>query len=81
MSRDLFAHGTPAGDFHTWVSPTSEDCSHCECCSKRLCRSAIEKNTACHLEGRNSDYDLIACPCWRRDSTARRALAEDGESA
>jgi len=75
MSGDPFAHGMPAGHFHTWVSPPSEECPHCECCSKRLCEIAIAKDTACHWEGaRNSPYDLSECPCWRAGSAARAAL-------
>ncbi len=75
---DPFAHGTPVGDHHMWVSPSSGDpCPYCECCTARLCRRAIDKDTACHWEGsQSSDYDLSKCPCWPAGSAARTALKE-----
>lgn len=69
---DPFAHGTPAGDYHTWVRPPSEPCPNCPCCSKLLCEVAIANDaageiaSACHLVARgSSDYDLSLCPCSR----------------
>ncbi len=68
---DPYAHGTPAGDDHTWVRPTGAPCPHCHCCSAVLCQTAIGKGTACHWEGDGADYDLALCPCWRTNSAAR----------
>ncbi len=77
MSFDPFAHGTPVGDYHSWVSPPSVECPHCPCCSKRLCEQAIKKDSACHWEGRGDVSALADCPCWRANSAARLALRED----
>lgn len=73
---DPFAHGTPAGDYHTWVKPQRPPCPHCPCCTEALCRLAVEKSSACHWEALSSDYDLVKCPCWQRNSTARAAFTE-----
>lgn len=81
MFADPYAHGTPAGDYHTWVKPAGEPCPHCECCTKALCRVAVEQLSACHLRGGESSYDLVVCPCWRRSSPERALiLAELSET-
>lgn len=63
----------PPDDFHTWARPASEPCPDCDCCSKRLCQLAIERDAAgemdgaCHmLSDASADFDLSECPCWRR---------------
>lgn len=63
----------PPDDFHTWAKPAPEPCPDCECCSDRLCRQAIQKDTACHWEG-TGDH-LADCPCWRQGSKARARIA------
>jgi len=63
-----------ADDFHIWVRP-SAPCPTCVCCSRALCERAIERNSACHLEGGGSAYDLSKCPCWRESARARLNLA------
>lgn len=79
---DPFAHGTPVGDHHMWVSPAAGDpCPHCDCCTKRLCARAIKRGTACHWEAAAGDVLAVSdCPCWRPGSSARSAtiLTEDG---
>lgn len=67
-----------AGDSHRWERPASTPCPDCECCSYALCQRAIAKDTACHWEGSSGDFDVSRCPCWLKDSWARRRLAEDG---
>lgn len=62
-----------AGDFHQWVRPVSEPCEHCECCSAALCQRAVERDSACHWEGRSGDFDLARCPCWTLGSPLRAA--------
>lgn len=59
----------PPDDYHTWARPAGAPCPDCECCTDRLCGTAIEKNTACHWEGRGDR--LADCPCWLKGSTAR----------
>lgn len=54
-----------AGDYHSWVRPESPPCPGCDCCAARLCEQAVAKNSACHLVGGASDFDLSQCPCWR----------------
>lgn len=71
---DPFAHGTPAGDDHTWVKPANPPCPHCKCCTEALCRRAVEKRTACHWEGKG-DFDLADCPCWRSGTPGFIALS------
>jgi hypothetical protein len=61
----------PPDDFHTWARPESEACPDCDCCSRRLCQQARDRDAAghidgaCHLLGQSADYDLAQCPCWR----------------
>jgi hypothetical protein len=64
MTTDPFAHGTPVGDHHTWVRHQNPPCPYCECCTEALCRRAVERDSACHLEG-SGDFQLADCPCWR----------------
>jgi hypothetical protein len=61
----------PVGDHHSWAIPASEPCPDCECCSRRLCERAREKNSACHWEATGSDFDLSKCPCWRTVATVQ----------
>lgn len=64
-----------AGDHHRWVRPAADPCPDCVCCSARLCKRAITRDSACHLEGaRGGDYDPSKCPCWQRGSAARVRL-------
>lgn len=67
-----------AGDYHHWERPASPPCPDCVCCSAALCARAIERDTACHLEGSSPDYDLSRCPCWRQ-ANADRLREEHGE--
>lgn len=67
----------PPDDFHTWARPAPPECPDCGCCSERLCRKAIEDNSACHWLGRSEDFELSKCPCWRPDSPARVRLAAE----
>lgn len=68
---DLFAHGTPAGDDHTGVSPSSPDCPNCPCCTVTLCTRAVERHTICAaIVGAGSDVmDVNGCPCSRIEAT------------
>lgn len=65
---DPFAHGTPAGDHHTWVKPPSPDCPDCSCCTLALCSTAAERHTYCSaLVGAGPDVmDVVGCPCSAR---------------
>jgi hypothetical protein len=55
----------PPDDYHVWAKPAPEPCPDCDCCSRRLCATALEENTACHFLGKSADFDLAFCPCWR----------------
>ncbi len=65
MSTDPFAHGTPVGDDHTWVDPGQIFCPDCECCTIRLCRTAVERGRTCDEVGDSGPgvMDLRGCPC------------------
>lgn len=57
---DPYAHGTPAGDHHTWVDPGRPDCPNCVCCLVRLCQTAQERGVPC------TDLTILEtadCPC------------------
>lgn len=61
---------------HVWVTPPSEPCPDCPCCSKRLCERALDRDAACHWEGGQSHgYDLRWCPCWHREEKGRARAA------
>jgi hypothetical protein len=73
MTADPFADGMPAGDDHHWERARSADCPHCPCCTEALCDKAIDLEGACHHFGTGSGYDLSQCPCWLKNSAARKA--------
>lgn len=68
-----------AGDHDRWERPANPPCPDCLCCSSVLCKTAIEKDSACHFEGTSADYDLSNCPCWRQEN-ARRLQEDHGET-
>lgn len=69
MPTDPFAHGTPAGDHHTWIDPGRLPCPDCPCCTVNLCTTAAERGRTCAEVGgqygppRAGYHDLRGCPC------------------
>lgn len=64
MMTDPFAHGTPAGDFHTWIKPEAEPCPDCPCCSARLCEAGRQNALGCALLCDGNDWSTVRdCPC------------------
>ncbi|GAA4626701.1 hypothetical protein GCM10023196_036010 [Actinoallomurus vinaceus] len=60
---DRIMHGTPAGDFHTWVDPSAGPCPNCECCTERLCERGRKHAFGC-LGVATSGRELVRdCPC------------------
>lgn len=74
---DPFAHGTPVGDYHSWVLPSSPACPDCECCTKALCDQARDRGRPCDWLARGGPdlRDMSRCPCSALP-VLRRALAE-----
>ena len=61
---DLFAHGTPAGDFHTWIKPEPPACPNCSCCSERLCELGRQHAFGCGAVACAEDWVTVrGCPC------------------
>lgn len=64
---DPFAHGMPAGDYHSWVKPPSPNCPDCECCTSALCSRATSGGVPCWVlvNGRPTDgvMDVSGCQC------------------
>lgn len=63
--NDPYAHGTPAGDHHTWVDPGQRDCPNCPCCTVRLCRTAAQAAQTCSqfVASLVGTTDVSGCPC------------------
>ena len=61
---DPFAHGTPAGDDHTWVDPGQLPCPNCSCCLRRLCDTAREAELPCsRIVAPGPGVAVDDCPC------------------
>jgi hypothetical protein len=63
---DPFAHGTPVGDYHSWVKPPPPDCPDCPCCTLAR-RRAQEHHTRCvvFVQSGADTMDVSNCPCSR----------------
>lgn len=60
----MIAHGTPAGDYHTWVRPNGQDCPHCECCTAALCEVGASLLDGCEAHTSWDARELVrGCPC------------------
>lgn len=52
-----------SGDDHLWVQSV-DDCPNCQCCSARLCQTAVAGNDPCQWVAANDTRDLVGnCPC------------------
>lgn len=62
---DPFAHGTPAGDDHSWVRLEPPPCPTCKCCTAQLCERASRRGLPCDVIGRVGPdvHSLSTCPC------------------
>ncbi|MGH3995930.1 MAG: hypothetical protein ACRDTJ_00520, partial [Pseudonocardiaceae bacterium] len=52
-----------SGDDHLWVQSV-DDCPNCQCCSARLCQTAVAGNDPCQWVAAQDTHDLVRnCPC------------------
>lgn len=74
---DPFAHGTPVGDYHSWVRPASEPCPDCPCCTVALCGAGREHLGGCgNVPGCTDREAVWRCPCGRGPGTVEATMDE-----
>lgn len=60
----MIAHGTPVGDYHSWVRPAGADCPDCECCTQALCAVGRTVLDGCEGTASWASRELVrGCPC------------------
>lgn len=69
-------HGTPVGDFHSWVRVGGPECPRCDCCTVALCEMGVSLLDGCEQAASYSSQELVrGCPCASADGSAQQAMA------